>query len=344
MNQQSLHKIDHQYIDRKTSQVFTEQLYADKVVNMVYNQAREYTPALFRAITSSRFSSLLGFLNYDANIGPWGNVSRDQLLKRLGIDIKECIDSAREMNSLRKIFERKISYWERRPADGLPGSIYSPADSRMLLGSFNQSSLLFLKGKFFDFIELFNDWRREWVHALSKGDYAIFRLTPEKYHYNHVPVSGKVVDYYEIDGDYHACNPSAVVAMATPYSKNKRVVTIIDTDVEGGTNVGYVAMIEVVALMIGDIVQCYSEDKYDSPLEVVPGLFVTKGQPKSLFRPGSSTVVLVFEKNRVEFAEDLVANMNRVDVSSRYSTGFQHKLVETEVQVRSTIGAARHWR
>jgi phosphatidylserine decarboxylase len=44
--------------------------------------------------------------------------------------------------------------------------------------------------------------------------------------------------------------------MVRPYSKNKRVVTIIDTDVEGGTGIGLVAMIEVVALMIGDIVQC----------------------------------------------------------------------------------------
>ena len=33
-----------------------------------------------------------------------------------------------------------------------------------------------------------------------------------------------------------------------------------DTDIPGGSHVGFVAMIEVVALMIGDIVQCYSAD------------------------------------------------------------------------------------
>ena len=52
--------------------------------------------------------------------------------------------------------------------------------------------------------------------------------------------------------------PGAVVALVTPYSKNSRVVTIIDTEVPGGTGVGLVAMIEVVALMIGEVVQCYS--------------------------------------------------------------------------------------
>ena len=109
-----------------------------------------------------------------------------------------------------------------------------------------------------------------WQLCFGDGYYAIFRLTPEKYHYNHLPVSGKVVDVHEIDGDFHSCNPSAIVRMVTPYSKNRHCVTIIDTDVEGGTNAGYVAMIEVVALMIGEVVQCYSDEGYEpaSPLNV----------------------------------------------------------------------------
>jgi phosphatidylserine decarboxylase len=70
---------------------------------------------------------------------------------------------------------------------------------------------------------------------------------------------------YQVEGDFHSCNPGPVVAIATPYSKNKRVVSIVDTDVPGGTGVGLVAIIEVVALMIGEIVQVYSEARYDSP-------------------------------------------------------------------------------
>jgi phosphatidylserine decarboxylase len=66
-----------------------------------------------------------------------------------------------------------------------------------------------------------------WQTAFSGGDVAVFRLTPDKYHYNHTPVAGKVVDFYAIDGDYHCYNPSAVVSIATPYSKNKRVETDI---------------------------------------------------------------------------------------------------------------------
>jgi phosphatidylserine decarboxylase len=149
-------------------------------------------------------------------------------------------------------------------------------------------------------------------------------------------VSGVVCEQYELDGRYHSCNPSAVVALATPYSKNKRVVTVIDTDVPGGTGVGSVAMVEIVALMIGQVAQCYSEYRYDDPVRLQPGSFVTRGQPKSLFRPGSSTVVLLFERDRVRFADDLIANMSARAIS-RFSQGFGQSLVETDVRVRSWL-------
>ena len=124
----------------------------------------------------------------------------------------------------------------------------------------------------------------------------MFRLTPEKYHYNHNPVSGKVVDFYQIPGSYHACNPNAVVSVMTPYSKNKRVVTIIDSDVPGGNRVGLVAMIEVAALMIGDIHQCYSEKRYDNPVPIGSGMFVKRGVPRVFSAPGRARSCLFSKK------------------------------------------------
>jgi phosphatidylserine decarboxylase len=90
--------------------------------------------------------------------------------------------------------------------------------------------------------------------------------------------------------------------------------------------------------MIGDIVQVYSEQGYDAPVPVVKGMFVKKGQPKSLYRPGSSTDILIFQKGRIRFAEDLVSNMRRCDIASRFTKGFGVPLVETDICVRSLIG------
>jgi phosphatidylserine decarboxylase len=125
--------------------------------------------------------------------------------------------------------------------------------------------------------------------------------------------------------------------MVTPFSKNRRVVTIIDTSVPGGSGIGLVAMIEIVALMIGDIVQCYSEHRYDSPRPVRPGMFVKRGQPKSLYRPGSSVDVLIFQDRRVHFCEDILSNQRHISARSRFSAGFEQQLVETDVRVRETI-------
>jgi len=324
----------HQYIERESSRVKTERFYGDALIRIMYAQGREYAPVLFKALTSARATDFLGFLNYGLPAFP--GVHR--FVKRLGVDLTECVEAPEALNTPRKIFERQIRYGEVRPMPQEPEAVVSPADARVLFGSFRETSLLFLKDKFFDFSELFGDKKKPWREAFAEGDFAVCRLTPDKYHYNHTPVAGVVRDIYELPGAYHTINPGAVIDMATPFSKNKRVVTVIDTDVDGGTQAGLVAMIEIVALMIGDIVQCYSQRQYENPVPVAPGMFLEKGLPKSLYRPGSSTDVVVFQKHRVEFSDDLIANMYHQGARSRYSKGFGMPLVETDVRVRSEIG------
>lgn len=327
----------HQYLDRETGRIFTEKLYRDGVIRFLYSSLRESAPPLFRAVTSARISSLLGFLNYDHFLS--GKISgHKQFMSACGIDLAESLESPDRLDTLKKIFERKIRYWECRPMPEDCGALVSPADAKVLVGSFCETSSLFIKGKFFDYEELLCLDKTEWLKAFREGDFAVFRLTPDKYHYNHTPVAGRVADFYEIRGQYHSCNPEAVISVVTPYSKNKRIVTVIDTDVPGGTGMGLVAMVEVVALMIGGIVQCYSEEKYEDPVPIHQGLSLKKGVPKSLFRPGSSTDILIFQKGRVSFSEDIVRNLRRPNVESRYTNGFGQYLVETDIKVRSLIG------
>jgi phosphatidylserine decarboxylase len=328
----------HQYIERNSRNVQEEQLYCDHLIRFLYSSVREQMPWLFKQLVRSRASHVLSYINFKG--------FNAKHLKRhfaacgmSDADLLECIESPERLDTLQKIFERKIRYWECRPMPNDPGAVVSPSDALMLIGSFSEQSSLFIKGKFFNYEELLGINKKTWLRSFDQGAFALFRLTPDKYHFNHTPVAGKVIDFYQIPGLYHACNPNAVVSIATPYSKNKRVVTIINTDVEGGTHVGLVAMIEVVALMIGDIVQCYSEQTYDHPVPVGTGMFVKKGQPKSLFRPGSSTVILIFQKGRVRFADDIVANMLFPHAESVFSRQFNQPLLETEVKVRSHVGS-----
>lgn len=328
----------HQYVDRKTLKVVTEELIGDRTVGFLYNNLRESAPAMFRALTSKRMSSLLGFFHYDLPAAR--RMDGQRLFNALGADWQECVRPLSYFDSQRKVFERQIRYWENRPMEESSGSVTSPADSRVIIGSFTHSSEVFIKNKFFEIRELMGIGC-PWYPNFIGGEYAIFRLTPDKYHYNHVPVSGKVVDFYSVDGQYHSCNPTAQVAVASLYSKNRRVVTVIDTDVEGGSHVGLVAMVEIVALMIGEIVQTYSDKYYENPQDLQKEMFLRQGCPKSLFRPGSSTVVLLFEPHRIQFANDLVNNSSRSDVNSRFTLSLGRPLVETDVMVRSTIAEAK---
>ncbi|MBI1355474.1 MAG: phosphatidylserine decarboxylase [Acidobacteria bacterium] len=326
----------HQYVRRECGAVLDETLFGDRIVNFLYSNARESAPVVFRALTGKRMSKLLSLANFDLPLTT-SLLGNSRFLEQTGVDLSECVEPPESFTTPRKIFERRIRYWECRPEPGDPHAVVSPADSRLVIGSFQKSSGLFAKGKFFDFEELLGPDKRAWLEAFDGGDFGVFRLTPDKYHYNHTPVAGVVLDAYEISGTYHSCNPGAVVELVTPYSKNKRFVTVIDTDVDGGTGVGLVAMVEIVALMIGEIVQAYSDERYESPRPVEPGLFVRRGRAKSLYRPGSSTDVLLFQPGRVRFADDLERNLRADGAQSRFSRAFGQPLVETEVAVRSLI-------
>ncbi len=291
---------------------------------------------MFNALISKHTTKLLGYFNYD--LTPVRNP--ETVFRLLDCDPSECLEPPHFFDTYRKIFERKIRYWDCRVMDIQQQCIVSPADSRVVIGSLGSDSSFHLKGKLFELPELLGRSSSQWNSIFEKGSFAVFRLTPDKYHYNHMPVSGHLLDLYPVSGNYHSCNPSAVMEISNSYSKNMRMVSIIDTDVPGGSKVGIVAMIEVVALMIGSIVQAYSEFEYENPIQPEQGMLLKKGSPKSLFRPGSSTVLLLFQEQRIKFADDLIHNCSRTDVSSRFSHGLRKALVETDIKVRSTIGYA----
>jgi phosphatidylserine decarboxylase len=330
-----MNRLEHRYIERATGNVVSEQLVADAVIGALYSPVLENAPWVTRLASSRYVSGALGYLNYD-NLLSARATGMLRFLRESRIQLSEFLGNLSEYDTPRKIFERQIRYWNCRPMPSQPQAVVCPADARALVGAMEETSGLFLKQKFFSFPELLGE-SSPWQHSFGAGDYAVFRLTPEKYHYTHSPVSGRVLDVYSVEGRYYSCNPNAAVQLLTPFSKNRRVVTILDTECAGGTAIGRVAMIEVVALMVGRIEQRYSECRYENPQSVEKGMFLQAGAPKALFRPGSSTVVLLFQPYRVRFANDLVKNQRRGGVQSRFSVMLGKPLIETDVAVRSLL-------
>jgi phosphatidylserine decarboxylase len=310
-----MNQLEHQYIDRATGNVVRERLLGNSVVSALYSPTLERAPLLTRLASSRYFSRVLGYLNYD-NLLASRATGMLKFLRGSGIQLSEFVGNLSEYDTARKIFERQIRYWNCRPMPDNPRAVVCPADARGLIGSMAQSSGLYLKQKFFSFPELLGDGS-PWQRSFEGGDY--------------------VLDIYSVEGRYYPCNPNAAVQLITPVSKNRRIVTVLDSDCPSGSWVGRVAMIEVVALMIGQIEQRYSERRYENPRVIQKGMLLRAGAPKALFRPGSSTVVLLFQRDRVRFARDLVENQQRVGVKSRFSLTLGEPVTETDVAVRSLL-------
>ncbi len=333
--------LSHQFIDRVSGAVEPERLLYDRHIRWLYSDVREYAPRVFRWLThSTHANDLLARINFDRPFRYRGG-ELASLAQRAGLDLEELAEPLPPAPTWRQVFCRKIRYWETRPLPLDPRAILSPADSRVITGPLHEGQPLPIKNKFFDLDELVGP-ETGVQHKFRDGQWAIFRLTPENYHYNHVPVSGVVTAIYSLEGGYHSCNPTVAQSGFDSLSKNLRVVTLIDTEVPGGSRVGTMAMIEVTALLIGKVEQCYSQHAYDDPLEVYKGLFLHRGAVKSLFEPGSSTIVLLFEPNRISVDEDLLANQSRLDVVSRFTSVFGYPMNETQVRVRSQFAVACH--
>ncbi len=120
----------------------------------------------------------------------------------------------------------------------------------------------------------------------------IIRLAPVDYHRFHFPANGIVSESKEIRGAYFSVSPHAVKQMMSIYWQNKRAYSTLKAE-----KVGDILLCEVGATMVGSIIQSYS-----------PGTLVSKGQEKGLFKFGGSTVILLFEKDKISIDPDLLEN------------------------------------
>jgi phosphatidylserine decarboxylase len=341
--------LSHQYVQRYRNLACDEKLLADQILRFLYHREREQEGFLQAALASKWVTDALAHWQFDRRLRhPVQAI--EYAAHRLMIRESETVDGFRSMRTLRDLFERKIRYWALRPSPAETNAIVSPADGRLLPFAAHNRDALPIKSKFLrvdDLLGGINPWAAQLgTHSLSKrrGDATleplagvIVRLTPDVYHYTHTPVAGKVLLQKTIEGRFHSCNPTALTRLAGSYALNRRTITLYDTDVEGGTQVGIVAQIDVAAMMIGCIEPRYSATRYDDPRAVRIGETVARGVPISLFRPGSSTSVILWDGSRAMPSPELIRNARRCDLRSRFSDWLREPWVETEVRVRQAI-------
>lgn len=273
------------YIDRESGKVEIENVYGENWLNWLYHnpvgEASLWAIAK-RKIVTSTYGDMMEDPSSADRIMPF--------VQEYNVDLS--IAEKQDFKSFNDFFIRKLKP-EARPINADPLVVTSPADGKILAYAKIKNSDFYIKGFRFNVASFLND--PELAKKYEDGAMIVFRLAPPDYHRYHFPVSGITSSSNtKIEGDYYSVNPLALRKKAEIFWLNKREFGIIKSPLYGE-----VVMVEVGATMVGSMIQTYK------------GTNAEKGAEKGYFKFGGSTVVLLFEKDKIKIDDDLLMNTSK---------------------------------
>ena len=273
------------YIDRRDGEVKTEVIYGERSLRWAYgNPLGRLAQWLLvrRWIVSAWYGRKMNGVSSRVRIKPF--------IEQYGLDENEFAKPVDEYNSFNEFFHRKLKP-SARPVDPAPDSVVFPADGRHLaFADITGETNFFIKGQSCDLERFLGD--AGLAKRYDGGPMLLSRLCPVDYHRFHFPCAGEAGIPRFINGWLYSVNPIALITRPSIFWENKRVVTQIESPA-----LCQVLFVEIGATMVGSIRQTY-----------MPGETVAKGEEKGYFAFGGSSVAVLFEKGRIEFAADLLKN------------------------------------
>lgn len=214
----------------------------------------------------------------------------EPFIKKYNIDTSVFEKDVQSFASFDDFFSRKLKI-SARPITVMPGTIAFPTDGRhLVLDDIRKLPLFFVKGQKFDIRALLRD--DTLAKIFSDGAAVISRLCPADYHRFHFPCNAVIRRIYKVSGDYRSVNPISTRGHISTFFENKRIVSVLQSE-----DIGTVLMVEIGATCVGRIIQTAKVGKLYS-----------KGEEKGYFGFGGSTVITIFQKNKVHFSDDLREN------------------------------------
>ena len=278
-----------QIIDRATGEITVEKVYGKKALAFLYSDT--FFSKIFLVLLSKLpfFSRFYGFLQKR-------KFSKKKILpfiRQYDVKAEEFEKKIEEYKSFNDFFIRKLKKKARHIAEGEDVAVL-PADGRyMVFQNINLSDGFYVKGAKFDLYSFLQD--KSLAAKYHKGSMVIARLCPTDYHRFHFPFDCFAAQPRRINGYLYSVNPLAVRKNINIFSENKRVITLLETD-----NFADVLYIEVGATNVGSICMSF-----------IPNTRNKKGEEKGYFALGGSSIVLLFEENKIKFDKDLIINSEK---------------------------------
>ena len=261
-------------------------------VDFLYN-----TPvgrALLKVLVRKNVSCIGGKL---LNSSP-SKVAVPYFIKKYDIDLSDC--EKNKFDSFNDFFIRKKKY----DISFKDGNLISPCDSFLSIYKVNGKEFK-IKNCMYTVDRLLRS--KKLAEKFKDGYVFVFRLEPRHYHRYIYFQDGEILKERRIEGVLHSVRPAAYENHKV-FVENSREYVLMKND-----DLGFFVQMEVGALMVGKIHNHKTQPK------------VKKGQEKGYFEFGGSTIIVLFEKDKVKPADS---------ISDKCDTGF-----EIPVKLGSIIGS-----
>ncbi|MFL0168044.1 phosphatidylserine decarboxylase [Candidatus Clostridium helianthi] len=277
-----------EYYNRKDKKYEIEKIAGDKYLKWMYSSP--VGMSLLEIIIKKKFFSKAYGYFCDSKLSSKKITS---FVNEFNIDTSMFEKKINEFKSFNDFFSRKLKK-EARLIDSACESLISPGDGKITAyENINLDKIVHIKGGVYKLNELIDN--EVISKEFSEGSCLILRLCPTDYHRYHFIDNGMCRESFRIKGNYYSVNPIALSKVSEIYCRNERQWSVFDTE-----NFGRVLYIEVGATCVGSIIQTYK-----------PKVPVNRGDEKGYFKFGGSTIVIMFQKDKVKIDKEIVDQTQR---------------------------------
>lgn len=275
--------------DRKRNIFYEEKEYGKKKLDFLYNTflGRILLKLIFSRVWFSKLQAI--YQN--------SKISKRKILPFiLKYNVDMSVYENQSYNSFSDFFKRKRIIKNKT----FENELIAIADSKLQAFSIQDNLELKIKQSIYSLNELIQD--EQIVKKYKDGTCLIYRLSMDDYHRFMFLDDGDIINTKKIKGVLHTIRP--ISKRYNVFCQNSRQVTFLNTK-----NFGRVIQIEIGAMLVGKIVN-YKKRNFK------------RLEEKGYFDFGGSTIVQLFEKEKIKIDNDILIKSNE-DIETKVEIGMK---------------------